>query len=102
MLVGAVQSSEARKSSHWNASESGLSIVEGKDGAKKRKKKKGWEQKGEHYQLGACQSSEMRLGMCVFHRHGWMDITDGRAGEFGRNVVVVTSVGRGSRRRRQV
>lgn len=40
--------------------------------------------------------------MCVFHRHGWMDTTDGRAGEFGRNVVVVTSVGRGSRRRRQV
>lgn len=40
VLVGAVQSSEARKSSHWNASESGLSIVEGKDGAKKRKKKK--------------------------------------------------------------
>lgn len=30
-----------------------------------------------------------------------MDITDGRAGEFGRNVMV-TSVGRGSRRRRQV
>lgn len=41
VLVGAVQSSEARKSSHWNASESGLSSVEGKGGAKKRKKKAG-------------------------------------------------------------
>lgn len=40
VLVGAVQSSEARKSSHWNASESGLSSVEGKRGAKKRRKKK--------------------------------------------------------------
>lgn len=71
VLVGAVQSSEARKSSHWNSSESGLSSVEGKRGAKKRKKKAG--SKGGTLLAGCVPVIRDETGcVCFIGMAGWI------------------------------